>query len=170
MVTEVIESSPLTATTANEVSSSMPVGGPWSSVYRRTTIGLILMVVCTAFEALAVATVMPDTVDDLGGLSYYGWAFSAYLLTYLIGLVISGDESDRRGPSIPFLIGVSLFIAGLLISGFAPTMIVLIIGRAVQGFGGGLFSSVTYVTLGRVPNQPAHGCWHCSPPPGSSPA
>src|SRR5215212_8834924 len=101
MVTEVIESTPLATTTADEVSSSMPAGGPWSSFYRRTTVGLILMVVCTAFEALAVATVMPATVDDLGGLGYYGWAFSAFMLANLIGLVIAGDEADRRGPAVP---------------------------------------------------------------------
>jgi MFS family permease len=129
--------------------SALPPGGPWSRPYRQTTAGLLLTIVCIAFEALAVATVMPATVDDLGGLSYYGWAFSAFMLTNLVGLVVAGDEADRRGPAGPFLVGVACFTSGLLVGGLVPSMLVLIAGRAIQGFGGGLVSSVAYVTLGR---------------------
>jgi MFS family permease len=127
----------------------LPPGGPWSRPYRQATAGLLLTIAGSAFEALAVATVMPATVDDLGGLSYYGWAFSAFMLTNLIGLVVAGDEADRRGPAVPFVAGVACFTAGLLVGGLAPTMLVLIAGRAVQGFGGGLINSAAYVTLGR---------------------
>jgi MFS family permease len=128
---------------------TLPPGGPWSRHYRRTTAGLLLTIASGAFEALAVATVMPATVDDLGGLGFYGWAFSAYMLTNLIGLVVAGDEADRRGPAVPFLAGVLCFTIGLLVGGFAPSMIVLILARAIQGFGSGLVNSVAYVTLGR---------------------
>jgi MFS family permease len=129
--------------------AGLPPGGPWSRPYRRTTIGLLLVIASGAFEALAVATVMPETVDDLGGLGFYGWAFSAFFLTNLIGLVVAGDEADRRGPAVPFFVGIVCFVTGLLIGGLAPSMPVLIAGRAIQGFGGGLFSSVAYVVLGR---------------------
>lgn len=130
-------------------SAALPSGGPWSRPYRQATAGLLLTIAGSAFEALAVATVMPATVDDLGGLSYYGWAFSAFMLTNLVGLVVAGDEADRHGPAVPFLAGVACFTAGLLVGGFAPSMPVLIAGRAIQGFGGGLINSVAYVTLGR---------------------
>jgi MFS family permease len=110
---------------------------------------LLLTVAAGAFEALAVATIMPATVDDLGGLGYYGWAFSAFMLANLVGLVVAGDESDRRGPAVPFVGGVAAFTVGLLVGGLAPAMIVLIVGRAIQGFGGGLVSSVSYVVMGR---------------------
>src|SRR4051812_40771816 len=129
--------------------AELPDSGPWSSAYRLATVGLLLVISCSAFEALAVATIMPRTVDDLGGLNYYGWAFSAFLLTNLLGLVVAGDEADRHGPRVPFLAGVVFFVAGLLIGGLAPSMIVLIVGRVVQGFGGGLISSVAYVVVGR---------------------
>ena len=42
------------------------------------TIGLLLTVTLIAFEALAVATVMPGVKSDLGGVRLYGWAFSAF--------------------------------------------------------------------------------------------
>jgi hypothetical protein len=65
----------------NHLLTALPPGGPWSRPYRQATAGLLLTIASSAFEALAVATVMPATVDDLGGLSYYGWAFSAFMFT-----------------------------------------------------------------------------------------
>src|SRR5215211_3806849 len=129
--------------------TTLPPGGPWSRPYRRTTAGLLLTVAVGAFEALAIATILPETVDDLGGLGYYGWAFSAFMLANLVGLVIAGDEADRRGPALPFVGGIVAFTVGLLAGGLAPAMIVLILSRAIQGLGGGLLSGVAYVAMGR---------------------
>ena len=113
------------------------------------TIGLLLTVSFVAFETLAVATVLPAVVSDLGGLNLYGWAFSAFLLTQLVGIVISGLLADERGPIWPFALGVVLFSAGLLVGGLAPSMPALIAGRALQGLGGGAISSIAYVAIGR---------------------
>jgi len=110
----------------------LPIGGAWSGPQRRLTVGLTLMVTCTALEALAVATTMPATVRDLGGLSLYGWAFSAFMLTNLVGITLAGDEADRRGPARPLAMGIALFTIGLLIAGTAPAMLVVVAGRAVQ--------------------------------------
>jgi MFS family permease len=113
------------------------------------TIGLILTVVGVGFEALAVATVLPAVVDDLGGLHLYGWAFSGFLLTQLVGVVIAGLMADSRGPAIPFALSVLLFAGGLVVGGMAPSMPVLIAGRALQGFGGGAITALAYVAIGR---------------------
>ncbi len=123
--------------------------GIWSAPYRMLTIGLILTVTGAAFEALAVATTLPATVRDLGGLALYGWAFSAFMLSNLIGITVAGGEADRQGPARPFVAGVALFVVGLLIGGLAPSMIVLIAGRAVQGLGAGIISSTAYTAIGR---------------------
>ena len=124
-------------------------GRIWTPAHRWLTIGLILTVTAAAFEALAVATTLPATARDLGGLALYGWVFSAFMLTNLIGIMIAGAEADRRGPARPFLIAIVLFTVGLALAGLAPNMGVLIFGRAVQGFGAGGISSVAYVAIGR---------------------
>ena len=113
------------------------------------TIGLLLTVSFVAFETLAVATVLPAVAADLGGINLYGWAFSAFLLTQLVGIVISGLLADERGPVLPFVLGIVLFSAGLLVGGLAPSMPALIAGRALQGLGGGAISSIAYVAIGR---------------------
>ena len=123
--------------------------GIWSRSNRGLTIGLVVTVVGVAFEALAVATTLPATTRDLGGLALYGWAFSAFMLTNLIGITIAGAEADRYGPARPYLVGVSLFALGLAIAGTALSMPIVIVGRAVQGFGAGFISSTVYVVIGR---------------------
>lgn len=140
-------------TSAHNPEKPLPGGSPvtpWDPALRMLTLGALVTIVAGAFEALAVATVMPRTVDDLGGLHFYGWAFSAYLLANIIGLTVAGSEADRTGPGRPYLVGILCFSAGLLISGLAPAMLILIVGRAVQGFGGGLFNSAIYVVVGRA--------------------
>jgi MFS family permease len=126
-----------------------PAGGVWQGERRFLTLGLFLVVAGTAFDALAVSTALPVTAHELGGLAFYGWAFSAFALTDLIGVVVAGREADRYGPFMPFLVGTVLFVVGLLIAGSAPVMLVVILGRAVQGLGGGAIISVAYVVIGR---------------------
>src|SRR2546426_4131451 len=123
--------------------------GVWSANYRRLTLGLILITLGPAFETLAVATILPQIVADLGGLSFYGWSFSAYMLATLVGLILAGDEADQRGPALPFIIGAVLFVLGLVLAGTAPSMIVFVLSRAVQGFGAGILVSVPYASVGQ---------------------
>lgn len=121
----------------------------WSGPLRFLTIGVVLVVSAAAFEALAIATVMPATARDLGGLELYGWAFSIFILTSLVGTTIAGSEADRHGPAWPLIGGVAFFTTGLLIGGLAPSMLILVGGRAIQGFGAGAISSVAYTAVGR---------------------
>jgi MFS family permease len=118
--------------------------------WRGLTVGLVLNVTFVAFEALAVATIMPIVSADLGGISLYGWVFSAFLLADLVGIVLAGELADRFGPAIPFGIGLALFAVGLLIGGLAPSMLVLVVARAIQGFGAGAIPAVAYVVIGRT--------------------
>ena len=137
-----------------EVAQRTPVpdatpSSTWEGHLRWLTIGLVITVVGAAFEALAVGTVLPVTVRELGGLHLYGWAFSAYLLTSLVGITVAGGEADRLGPARPFLVGVGLFVVGLLAGGLAPSMPILIASRAVQGLGSGFIGSIAYLAIAR---------------------
>lgn len=123
--------------------------GVWAPGIRSLTIGLLLTVSSTAFEALAVATVLPATVNDIGGLGLYGWAFSGFMLTNLFSITVSGRLIDRSGPATPFIAGSLLFGSGLVIAGLAGSMLMVVVGRAAQGLGAGAISSVAYVAVGR---------------------
>jgi MFS family permease len=86
----------------------------WDGAHRILTLGLIFTVSMTAFEAMAVATVLPATVADIGGLAYYGWAFSGFMLAEIVGISVAGAAGDRRGLAPAYTGGGALFITGLL--------------------------------------------------------
>jgi len=124
--------------------------GLWSPGRRALTIGLVLNVTIVASEALAVGTVLPIVAKDLGGIDLYGWVFSGFFLGNLLGIVVAGMLIDRGGLTPPFLLGIGLFSAGLLIGGLAPTMEVLVVARIIQGFGAGAIPAVAYVAIARA--------------------
>src|SRR5256886_6378617 len=108
--------------------------GVLSANYRQLTLGLILIILGPAFETLAVATILPKIVADLGGLSFYGWAFCAYMLATLVGLILAGGEADQRRPAPPFMGGGGSFPVGLILAGTSPSMIIFVLRRAAPGF------------------------------------
>jgi MFS family permease len=124
-------------------------GGLLAPSRRALTLGLVITVTLVAFEALAVVTILPAIKDDLGGLRLYGWVISAFQLGVMVGLVVGGGQADRRGPAPPFAAGVALFAAGLVIGGLAPSMLVLVGARALQGLGAGAVPAASYAAIGR---------------------
>ena len=94
-----------------------------------------------------MATAMPVAARDLDGLKYYAWAFSAFLIGMLFATVLSGRLSDRIGPAKPLLVGLVIFLAGLVIAGSAPYMAQLVAGRLVQGLGSGAMNVAIYVCV-----------------------
>lgn len=123
--------------------------GLWSPQRRGLTVALVLTITLVAFEALAIATVMPAVKDDLGGLGLYGWVFSGFFLSSLLGIVVAGQLADRKGLALPFTIGLGLFAAGLAVGGAATSMSMLVGARVAQGFGAGTIPSVGYAAIGR---------------------
>ncbi|MEV8596409.1 MFS transporter [Streptomyces sp. NPDC052012] len=121
-----------------------------SRSYRALSIGIVSVVLLIAFEATAVGTAMPVAARELDGVSLYAFAFSGFFTTSLFGMVLSGQWSDRRGPLAPLTAGIAAFAAGLLLAGTAGAMWPFILGRAVQGLGGGLVIVALYVVVGRA--------------------
>ncbi|MFE9925681.1 MFS transporter [Streptomyces sp. NPDC005774] len=124
--------------------------GVLSGPYRALSIGIVSVVLLIAFEATAVGTAMPVAARELDGVSLYAFAFSAFFTTSLFAMVLSGQWSDRRGPLAPLTTGIAAFAAGLLLGGTAGSMWLFILGRAVQGLGGGMVIVALYVVVGRA--------------------
>ena len=117
---------------------------------RALAVALVMATVLIAFETTALLTALPTISDDLRGDSLYGATLSAYTLANMLGLVLSGAAVDRRGPRQPFLICVVIFIAGLCVSSIAHSMPVVLLGRIVQGLGGGGLAPISFVVISRV--------------------
>ncbi|MCC5477484.1 MFS transporter [Streptomyces barringtoniae] len=124
--------------------------GVLGRAYRALSVGIVSVVLLIAFEATAVGTAMPVAARELDGVALYAFAFSGYFTTSLFGMVLAGQWSDRRGPLGALTTGIGAFAAGLVVAGTAQAMWVFILGRAVQGFGGGLVIVALYVVVGRA--------------------
>jgi MFS family permease len=129
---------------------SEPSDGVWGPGKRALTTGLVLTITLVGFEALAIATVMPVVSKDLNDVGLYGWVFSAFFLGTLVGIVFAGRAADRVGPAQPITVGLVLFAAGLIAGGAAPTMLLLVVARAIQGLGAGAIPAIAYVAIGRA--------------------
>lgn len=123
---------------------------PLSAPYRAVTVGLLTLITLVAFEALAVATAMPVAARSLGGLRHYGLAFSLFLTTSLLGIVIGGGWCDRAGARVPLVAALILFAGGLILSGTATSYPVMLLGRAISGAGGGLEIVALFVVIAKV--------------------
>ena len=122
----------------------------WSPRYRATTIGMLTLVTIAAFEHLGVSTAMPRMVADLHGEALYSWPFTAFLAASVMATVLSGRFCDRFGPGPALLAGPGLFLAGLIASGVATGMPVLLAGRVLQGLGLGTQVVAIYVLVALV--------------------
>jgi MFS family permease len=116
----------------------------------RLTLGLFLLEVLAAIQILVVATVMPAVVADLGGLRFYGWAFSAAGLATVVAIPLTGQVVDRVGPLRPLAVMLGVFGVGTLLSGLAPSMPVFVAGRFLQGAGAGAQYAVGLGTVAKT--------------------
>ena len=123
-------------------------GSVFGRDFRLTTIGLIIVVTLIAFEAMSVAAALPTAARQLHGLASYGWSFTGFLIANNVALVASGMLCDRRGPRPSLILGLLLFLIGLIAAGLASSMGQLIAGRVVQGLGSGLMLTALYVVIG----------------------
>ena len=113
-------------------------------------VAVMLAMFMGAVEATIIATAMPSITSDLGGFSRYSWVFSAYLLMSTITVLIYGKLADLFGRKIIFFIGVTLFLIGSFLCGFATSMEQLIVYRLIQGLGAGAVQPIATIIIGDI--------------------
>ena len=124
--------------------------GAMSAPYRALTLGILAIITCSAFEAMAVTTAMPVVAQELSAGAGYGLAFSMFLTASLLGTVVAGSRCDRDGPLPSLGAGMALMTAGLLLSALAGEFWMVTAGRAVSGLGGGAMIVAVYVIIGEI--------------------
>src|SRR3981081_202192 len=85
-------------------------------------------------------SLMPSAVADIGGQRFYAWVTTVYLVASVVAATTVHSLLMRLGRRWAYLLGLSVFGAGSLVCGAAPTMEILLLGRTVQGAAGGLLA------------------------------
>lgn len=126
-------------------SENLYLSGHLAAWFKIIAVGMITLV---AFEAVAVATAMPFIVDSLQGNRFYALASGIPLATQLVSTGLAGPWVDAKGPKPVMYTGIVLFLSGLLAATFSPGIGWLVVGRGIQGLGGGLLIVPLYVMVG----------------------
>lgn len=92
-------------------------------------------------------SLLPDAVADIGGQRFYAWVTTVYLVASVIAATTVHSMLMRLGPRQAYLLGFTVFGAGSLGCALAPSMEVLLAGRTVQGFAGGLLAGLGYAVI-----------------------
>ncbi|MFD1720394.1 MFS transporter [Amnibacterium endophyticum] len=103
-----------------------------------------------AIDATILATAVTSVTEDLGSFSSFPWLFSVYLLATAVSVPIWSKLSDVVGRKPMLLAGIALFLLGSILCGAAPTMMTLIVFRAVQGLGGGAIMPISITVAGDI--------------------
>lgn len=110
--------------------------------------GVLLSMLLAALDQTIVAPAMPTIAHALGHAQYLPWIVTGYLLTATAMAPLYGKLSDVYGRRPTIYAAILFFLAGSLISAVAPNMLVLIVGRAVQGLGGGGLFALSQTVIG----------------------
>jgi EmrB/QacA subfamily drug resistance transporter len=103
-----------------------------------------------AIDATILATAVPSVVRDLGGFSSFPWLFSVYLLAQAVSVPVYAKLSDTLARKPMLVFGIGLFLVGSILCGFAPSMVVLIVFRAIQGLGAGAILPISITVAGDI--------------------
>jgi EmrB/QacA subfamily drug resistance transporter len=99
--------------------------------------GLMVTMLLASLDQTIFSTALPTIVGDLHGVDEMSWVITVYILASTIMLPVYGKLGDLIGRKGIFIGAISVFIIGSVIGGWSQDMTWLIIGRGVQGLGGG---------------------------------
>jgi MFS family permease len=130
----------------------MAPSGGWADVLgegRGPRFALICLGVwLNAADSLVTATIMPSVGRALDGYAYFGWATAGYLLASVMAAASSGLVARRLGLRTATALAAGLYAVGCVMSAAGPNMGVFLVGRVVQGFGGGWVVGFCSVAIG----------------------
>src|SRR6202790_4493231 len=104
---------------------------------RAIVAGIMLAMFLSALEQTIVAPALPAIGKSLASIDDLSWVVTAYLLAATAATPLFGKLSDIYGRRAILLSAIGIFIAGSIACALAPTIWMLILGRGLQGIGGG---------------------------------
>lgn len=108
---------------------------------------MIAMFFASIMQTL-ISSALPKIIAELGGMQYYSWVITIYMLTSTITTVIIGKLSDIYGRKIFLLAGLLIFLVGSFCVGLSADIFQMITFRGLQGIGGGILMSITLTSIG----------------------
>lgn len=122
----------------------------------RTIIGSIAISIAFVMELTLVPLLLPEIQSQFDlSISQLAWVFNSYGIAVSLGVLLGGWLGDAFDTKNVFGVGVLFFAVGSIVVAFAGNFEIIIAGRFLQGFGGGIFSPLVPLLLTRAtPHRP----------------
>ena len=123
---------------------------------RNKLLGLLFTgVLMAALDIAIVGPALPAIQKQFGiDERAAAWIFSIYVLFNLVGTPLMAKLADTIGRRSIYIIDIALFAAGSFIVAMSPNFSILLLGRAIQGFGsGGIFPVASAVIGDTFPQE-----------------
>jgi EmrB/QacA subfamily drug resistance transporter len=104
---------------------------------RAIVVGVMMAMMLAALDQTIVAPALPIIGASLGHSEFLSWIVSAYLVTATAATPLYGKVSDIRGRRPALFVALGIFLVGSVVCATSSSMAMIIVGRAVQGTGGG---------------------------------
>lgn len=100
-----------------------------------------------AINEFLTVSLLPSAVSEIGGQRLYSWVTTVYLVASVAAATTVGAVLTRLGPRWAYLLSLTVFGLGSVLCAAAPRMELLLVGRVVQGGGGGLLAGLGYAVI-----------------------
>jgi EmrB/QacA subfamily drug resistance transporter len=115
--------------------------------------GLLVFALATvlfmaSLDQTVVGTALPRIATELGGLEWYAWVFTAYMLASTAVVPVAGKLGDLYGRRLLLMIGIVEFLVSSALAGFSSSMEFLVATRALQGIGAGILVANAQAAVG----------------------
>lgn len=131
--------------------TSAAEGATWRTLlgprYLGTSTVLAGGVALYATNEFVTISLLPSAVSDIGGQRFYAWVTTVYLVASVVAATTVNPIVTRLGPRWSYLSALTVFASGTVLCAVAPSMELLLVGRTVQGLGGGVLAGLGYAVI-----------------------
>ena len=128
------------------MSDTSPTKGLFFTVFP----SIVLPMFLAAIDSTIVATALPDIAATLGDVERISWVVVSYLMATTIAAAVYGRLGDALGRKRLLLVSLGVFIVASVLCALAPTLLVLVGARVLQGIGGGGLMTLSQALVGEV--------------------
>ncbi|CAN5625182.1 MFS transporter [soil metagenome] len=137
--------------TRTETPTGNADGGTWHGLLGAKHLGTSTVlaggVLLYATNEFITISLLPSAVADIGGQRFYAWVTTVYLVASVVAATTVNPMVVRLGPRVSYLGALAVFVTGTALCTVAPAMEVLLVGRTVQGIGGGALAGLGYAVI-----------------------
>ncbi len=118
------------------------------AAFRQVFPGVMVAMFVASVDQTILATTLPAIGAGFADFANLSWVAIAYLLAATVTAPIHGSLGDRFGRRTMLSIALGVFVVASVGCALAPSLVVLIAMRALQGAGGGGLMTLSQALIG----------------------